>query len=186
MVMDRGGAGGGNQLGIGSVRVAVAQIGLDGVMDQVRFLRDDPDGLAQRFKLDLLHVEPVYQHLPGVGVVQSGDQRSQRRLAGPGMADQGDKLAGLRVKRDAVQGRLHLRLVVAERHIRERHFAAHLIGRKRQSSGRVHNLLFEVQVLKDAVEQRQGARDIHLHVQETRQRKEQPSLQHGERDNRAE
>ena len=102
------------------------------------------------------------------------------------MADQRDKLAGLGVKRNRVQCRRGLRLVVAERYALKSHLAAYLARRQRHGVGRIHDLLLQVQILKDALKQGQGARDIHLHVQEARQGEEQPGLKHRKRDNRAE
>jgi hypothetical protein len=117
VVVDGGGAGGGDQFVIGRVGAAIAQIGPDGVVDQIGFLGHDADQTPQRFERDLPHIMAVYRDAAGVRIVQTGDQIGQRRLARAGCANKRDQFAGPSRKRDVVQRRRVLTLVVAERNL---------------------------------------------------------------------
>ena len=65
-------------------------------MEQRDVLRHDGDGLAQAFLRDVRDVLSVDQDAAALDVVESLQQREQRRFSAAGPADQADPLAGLR------------------------------------------------------------------------------------------
>jgi hypothetical protein len=82
-------------LGLGGVQAGVQQVGADGVVEQVGFLRDHADLRAERFQGDIAQVVPVDQNAPGGWVVQARDQVGQGGFAGAAGPDQGHQLPGL-------------------------------------------------------------------------------------------
>src|SRR5215218_10764694 len=90
----------------GGVRPGVAQVGQDGVVEQVRVLGDQPDRGPQALQLQVAHVDPVDPDGALGDVVDPGHQHGGGGLAGPGRADQGDQLAGADGEADVVQDRL--------------------------------------------------------------------------------
>src|SRR5215217_2214831 len=105
-VQDPGGATGVLDLLQGRVRPGVAQVGQDGVVEQVRVLGDQPDRGPQALQLQVAHVDPVDPDGAVADVVDPGDQHGGGRLAGARGADQGDQLARPDGEADVVQDRL--------------------------------------------------------------------------------
>src|SRR5829696_10205511 len=90
----------------GRVRPGVAQVGPDGVVEQVRVLGDQADGGPQALQLQVADVDAVDPDGALADVVDPGDQHGRGRLAGPRRTDQGDQLAGADGEADVVQDRL--------------------------------------------------------------------------------
>ena len=76
------------------VRAAEGDVLGDRAAEQEALLGDDPEPAAQRVRVELADVDAVDQDPPALRVVEAGDQLRQRRLAGAGLADQRDRLAG--------------------------------------------------------------------------------------------
>ena len=70
---------------------------------------------------------------------------------------------------------------IPERHMLKRHGTRHVGHGEIASVGGIADLGVKVQVLKDPVEERQRACDLHLEVEQLAHREEQPALQRGER-----
>ena len=71
--------------------------------EEERVLRDDADLAAQRLELHLADIDAVDRD-PSLGrVVEPGDERRERRLAGPRVTDQRDGSAGLQLEVDLVE-----------------------------------------------------------------------------------
>src|SRR5829696_6465341 len=105
-VQDPGRTAGGLDLLEGRVRVGVAEVGQDGLVEQVRVLGDQADRPPETLQLQVAHVDPVDPDGALADVVDPGHQHGRGRLAGPGRADQGDQLAGPDAEADVVQDRL--------------------------------------------------------------------------------
>ena len=105
-VEDPGGAAGGLDLLQGRVRLGVAQVGQDGLVEQVGVLGDQADRGPQALQLQVAHVDPVDPDGALADVVDPGDQHGGGGLARPRRADQGDQLAGPDGEADVVQDRL--------------------------------------------------------------------------------
>ena len=75
----------------------------DGRREEERVLRDDADLAPQRLELHVADVDAVDRD-PSLGrVVEPGDERCERRLAGPGVTDQRDGSARLQLEVDLVE-----------------------------------------------------------------------------------
>ncbi len=72
---------------------AVADVGLDGVVEKERLLADQGDLAPQRAQCEVADVDAVDEDAAGRGIVETHQQRGERRLAGAAGADQGDHLA---------------------------------------------------------------------------------------------
>src|SRR5829696_1840665 len=90
----------------GGVGPGVAQVGPDGVVEQVRVLGDQADGGPQALQPQVADVDAVDPDGALADVVDPGDQHGRGRLAGPGRADQGDQLPGADAEADVAQDRL--------------------------------------------------------------------------------
>ena len=110
---------GGRSLGRGD---DLLRIRLDAIRDVVRdrareedaLLQHEPDLVANPAQPALAQIVPVDQHAPVERVVEPGDQRRERRLAGTRAADHRNALAGGDEERESVQRRALA--VVAEDH----------------------------------------------------------------------
>ena len=71
--------------------------------EEERILRDDADRLSQGVQRDISDVDTVYQHAAGADVVEARDERRERRLTGPGVADQRDRPAGRHLEIDVLE-----------------------------------------------------------------------------------
>ena len=71
------------------------QIGADGVMEQVRFLRHHADLVGERSQGDIVQVDPIDADDPAGWIVQAGDQVGQGGFTRAAWANQRDQLAGL-------------------------------------------------------------------------------------------
>ena len=65
----------------------------------------------------LLHIDAVHQHLPGVRVVQAGDQGHKRAFPRSGGADDADEFSRLYFHADIIQNRRANVLKVTEGHV---------------------------------------------------------------------
>ena len=87
---------------------AVGDVVADGPGEQERLLGHVAELAAEGVQVERAQVVAVDAHAALVGVVEAGEQLHHGRLAGAGLADQGDRLAGGDVQVDAAQrlGRL--------------------------------------------------------------------------------
>ena len=122
-----GGAGGGLDLGVRRVQPAVADVVGQRGAEELHVLRDDGDGRADTLDRQRPQVVAVERDRARraaghgrIGVVEAGQEREQRRLAGPGRPDERDRLAGLDAERDVVQDRPARRAVERRRAVGER------------------------------------------------------------------
>ena len=139
----------------------------------------------------------VDSHRSGRGVVEPGNQRHERRLAGTGCPDHGDRLAGLDDEIDVVQnvdvgiagGRTrslerrdrHLgRLRVAERHVFELDTPARVDEIDRTCS--IFDRHRRVEDFEDTVETHERSQQIDTGIGETGERLVHPRDESGERD----
>ena len=104
--MDVGRPAGGFDLGLGRVQAGVEQVGADGVVEQVRFLRHHADLRGQRVERHVAQVVPVDQDAPAGGVVQARDQIGQGGLARAAGPDQRHQLARVARGRRCLPARL--------------------------------------------------------------------------------
>ena len=102
-VVDARRLGGGDDLVGGRLRLGVAQVVADRHVEEVRVLADHSDGAVQRCQREVADVVAVDADRSRCDVVEARDQRHHRRLAGTRGADEGDRLAGGDVERDAVE-----------------------------------------------------------------------------------
>ncbi len=85
------------------VGLGVEEVLGDRLVEQVRVLGDDADRRPQRLAGELAHVVPVDEHRATGDVVEPWHERHERRLAGTGRADEGDRLAGFDGEGDVVE-----------------------------------------------------------------------------------
>ena len=88
------------------LRVSEGDVFRDGHAEQEALLEDDANVPAQVVQIELSHVCPVHQHLPGLGVVESRDQAQERRLARPGRTENRDNLPRFGPEGDVLQYRI--------------------------------------------------------------------------------
>jgi len=98
--------------------VSVAQVVGHGAAEQEGLLRHKADPAPQILEREPAHVDPVDEHSPSSHVVKARDETDERRLAAPGTADDGDRLARLDAEVDAGEHRL-LGVRVAELDVTE-------------------------------------------------------------------
>ncbi len=79
-------------------------------MEQRNVLRHDADGLAQALLGDPRDVLAVDQDPADLHIVETLQQREQRRLAAAGMADQADALARPEAERKVLENPLAVRI----------------------------------------------------------------------------
>ena len=136
-VVDLRPAGGGLHLRVGGVGPGVPQVLADRAVQQVGLLRDDADHAGEVGQRHVPDVDAVDQHPAGRGVVEPGDQRGERALAGAGVADQRQAAAGGHGDVDVAQRRARA-VGVAEADVLEADLAAHRgrVDRHRVTPGR--------------------------------------------------
>ena len=124
-----GGLGGGLDVGHACIRGAIGDVGGNGVGKERDILRHESNALAQHVKIGLAHIDPVDHHAPRLGIEEPQQHGKQRRLAGTGRADDGDRLA-----RRHAQGELVERMGVRPGGIGEGHGLERdlTLGRDRQ------------------------------------------------------
>ena len=98
-----GGLRGFDDLFVGGVEAAVADVLHDGAAEQVGILQDHGDVLSQHVALDVLDVDAVDGDRAGINVIEAVEQVGNGGLACAGGADEGDLLAGLCVQGDVLQ-----------------------------------------------------------------------------------
>src|SRR5919109_3790555 len=79
-----------DQLFVGRVGPRVTEVVRDGVVVEVRVLRDDPDGARQAGQRDVADVAAVYAHGTFGDVEDARNQHRDRRLARTRRADERD------------------------------------------------------------------------------------------------
>ncbi|GAB2664443.1 hypothetical protein GCM10027068_50480 [Prescottella soli] len=178
------GAGRRFDLGVGRLRSGVPQVLADRRVQQVRLLRDHADQLGQLREPDVAQVHTVDGHRTRRRVVQAGDERCQRGLAGTGFTDQRERRSGGDVDRDVGQ-RVPVGILVPEADVFETHRTVGPFTRHGNRAFGVVDLHRQVQILEDPAEQCQRTRHGHTDVQQLHQRPEKGTLQSGERDQRA-
>ncbi|MPM47546.1 hypothetical protein SDC9_94257 [bioreactor metagenome] len=105
-LVDVGGLGGGGDLVLGSVRLAVGDVLADGAAEQPGVLQDHAERLAQCRAGDRRDVGVVDTDLSAVDLVEPLQQVHQSRLAGTGRSDDRDRLAGQRLHVQALDQRV--------------------------------------------------------------------------------
>src|SRR5579872_1138205 len=161
-VMDVRGLAGGDQLVIGRIGTAVAQILCDARVEQVRLLSDDADVAAQRIEPQVAHVVAVEQHAASLRIVKTRQQLHDRRLARAAWADERDQLSRPRMERHAVQSPAVGD--VGEADVFEGDVAAGDADVDRV--GPLRRLRRHVQIVEDALEHGESADDLNLHADE--------------------
>ena len=116
--------GGGPDLFIRGVQLAVADVVGNGAGEEVGILQDDAQRLPQRVLADLPDVDAVVGDGSLLDVVEAVDEVGDGGLSGAGGAHEGDLLAGLGKEGDVVEHRL-IR-IVAEGDVVEAHVAPQL------------------------------------------------------------
>jgi hypothetical protein len=102
---------------LGSVRHCESDVAAHSVVEQQRVLEHDAHGAPQRGQLEVAHIDTIDSHRAGVDIVEPGQEASDRRLAAPRLADDGDRRACLDMQREPVK---HRQVgLVAEAHVVE-------------------------------------------------------------------
>ena len=107
------------QLLISRLFISPAQIFCHGSRKKRIFLKHHGHALPQFIQRKLLHIDTVHQHLPGVRIVQTGDQGYKRAFSRSGGADDADKFSRLYFHADIIQHRRANILKVTEGHVPE-------------------------------------------------------------------
>ncbi len=89
--MDLGGPGRGLDLGVGGVRLGVAQVLADRRVQEVGLLADDADDPGEVDEPQVAQVDAVDGDAARGRVVEAGDERGERALAGAGLADESER-----------------------------------------------------------------------------------------------
>ena len=76
-----GGTAGFYYLSLCGIGTSVFEVAQDGVVEEMRVLADNADGVSQRFAREVAHIFAVYLHGPAVNFVKTRHQRHQRGLA---------------------------------------------------------------------------------------------------------
>ena len=105
--------GGLDDLGVGGVFAAVADVFADGAVEDVHLLLHDADRLPQRAQRKRADVRPVDQHPAAAGVVKPRDQRDDGRLTDAGAPGKGDGLPAADAKRNILQ-HVFVRIFIVE------------------------------------------------------------------------
>ena len=140
------GAGGRLHVGVGRVRPAVGDVLTDGAAEQGGLLQHDADLPPQRLQRDAADVGAVDGDAAGGDVIEARDQVDDRALAGPGRADDGQRLGGSGAEAHLAQHR-RADPEVAEGHPLERQPFAQ--RRQRGGAGLLLHLRLGVQDLED-------------------------------------
>ncbi len=110
----------------GSVRPGVGDVLRHRAHEDVGLLGYHGHIPAQLLEAVALHVDPVHQHLPFLGVIEPGDQVHQRGLAGAGAPHDAEHLPRLHMEADILQDRLVG--LIAEGHVPQLDLAPQLPG----------------------------------------------------------
>ena len=100
-----GGAGGGDEFGLGGVGAAEAQVVLDRAVEQVGVLRDHGDHAADRVGIERAQILAADADGAGLRIVQAQQQAHDGGFAGAAGADDADALAGGDGERQAAMRR---------------------------------------------------------------------------------
>src|SRR2546426_1346466 len=111
-------------------RRAETDVGFNRSGEKKRILKDDAELTPQILEIDGANVLAVEKDLAALNIVETKKQGNQRGLARAGVADDGERLAGLNTERDITQYPILVRrlgnIAVAEPDIAEFDFAAGL------------------------------------------------------------
>ncbi|MDQ0370765.1 hypothetical protein J2S42_007434 [Catenuloplanes indicus] len=165
-VVGPGGARRGPDLRAARVRPAERDVRVHRLGEQERLVRHDPDLVAEPVQTVVAHVPAVDRDGSAGHVVVAGDQPADRGLAGPGRADQRDRLTGADVEIEAVQRAGAVRVV--EPDVVEPHRTA---DRRVESVRRRLDVRPGVQDLVDALRGRGRALPQHDHHAEHAERR---------------
>ena len=124
---------GAQHLRLGGVGLAHEQVLAHRGREQRRLLEGEPDVATEAVDREVAEVVAVEGDAPGGGVVEAGQERDQRGLAGAGGPDDRDHLAGRHVEVDVGEDGA-LAALVGERHPFEADVAAGLLEGERARS----------------------------------------------------
>src|SRR5262249_44321391 len=168
------------QLLIGRIRLGVAEVLADRRVEEVGLLGHHADVLAQALQRQVTYIVPIELHRAALHVIEARHQIRNGCLAGAARPDKRRQLARLDLERDVVKsGALAVRAIV-EVYMLEDYLASYPRRIERNRTGFVLDVMWHVQILEDALEQRQRALNLYLHAQQLPNREEQPALQCGE------
>src|SRR6266852_8197215 len=128
---------------------AEADVGFDGAGEEKGILEDDAELAAQVLEIDFADVDAVEQDLAALNVVEAEKERDERGLAGAGVADDGESLAGLDAERDVAEDPIVFAGIgngaIAEPDVAKFDFAARIfevngVGRRRNVGGLIEEL----------------------------------------------
>jgi len=131
-------------------------------VEQVGLLRDHADDAPQRVEGEVAHIGSVDPHRPRADIVEPRDQVPERRLAGSRLAHDGHLATRLGHERDPLQDGRGVG-VVAEADVVELDAAMHVGPVEGHRVGPLVDVHRQVEVLEDAVEQRQRGLHVGLH-----------------------
>ena len=97
-----GGLGGGNDLFVGGIQTAIADILHDGALEQPGVLQHHAEALAQGTAVKVADVVAVQGDGAGIHIVEPHEQLDHGGLTGTGGANDGDLLAGLHIAAEIV------------------------------------------------------------------------------------
>ena len=168
---------------VGRVGLSEAQVLAHGRVKQVRLLADDANEIRERREGDVLDVNAVDAHRAALGVVEACHEIAERGLARSRLSHDRRARAG-RGKERRSGNRPRARLLVAEPDVIERDLALHVVAIERARAVVLIDVDFEIEVLKDAIEQRQRCLHVDADAEQRTDREEDPRLDRGERDER--
>src|SRR5579884_1477318 len=181
-VIDVGRSGCLCQLCVAGVGTREEEVLADGGVEEERLLGDGGDDVGQRGQLQVPHVVAIDLDRSAADVVKPGSQIRDGRLAGAAWPDEGHQLTGLGLEVDVVKRELGTLRIVGEVDVVEGDAALRTLWINDQGAGLASDLDGKVEVLEDAVKQRQRPLNLYLNLQELSNGEEQPALQRGEGD----
>src|SRR5690606_30086193 len=104
-IMRIGGDGGGDDVVVGGVGPAIAQILPDSAAEEIDVLLHHADHSAERSEGDIAEIQAIDRDCAGIDTVKPGDEGTERRLADARWPDQGDELAGADGEREIAEHR---------------------------------------------------------------------------------
>ncbi len=183
MVVDAGGGRCLLELLVRRIGPREAQVLAHGAVEQVGVLGDHADDAPERSEAEIAHVRAVEQHRALGDVVEPRDQVAERGLAAARLAD--DRHLGARFGREAhvlQDGTIGL---VGERDAVEANLSAHALPREVDRILALLDVNGQVEVLEDAIEQRERRLHVGLHAEQAADWEEEPRLHRGEGHERA-
>ena len=152
---------------VGRVRLREAEVLAHTRVEEIRLLRDDADEIGERLEAQVANVDAADRHAPRGDVVQPRGQIAERRLAGAGLADDRRRRPGGHHERHVLERPGGA--AVAEGHVVVRDVAR--LG-DRERVGLLVDVDRLVEVLEDAVEERERRLDVETDAEERPDREE--------------